>query len=255
MRFGSFGFRRGFGFGRKVPGVFVPPSVGITLVGSKTADIPATAASNTTISLTDLSGGIGSQPIEGDYVYIAYATASSGNPAIGIVTADYSELSELNADDTQDSNLSVSRKKMTSTPDTSVDVGPTGSTNDDGCVAIFVLRGVHATTPEDVAVVTATGTNTGRPNAGAVTPTTSGAKVLVCCSAGSPQDVGAVFAQSGSELSNFITRNTSAAVRDATVGMGMFDWTSGAFDPAAWVGSNTNTSSSWCAVTIALRPA
>jgi len=222
----------------------------LSFVGGKVAVFAGTT-STTNIVLTDLTGGSGTAPAAGDIVIVAYAVGAQADRTIGVTTADYAEEQELYANGTTyDSNLSVSWKKMGGTPDTSVDVSGTGSSFNAGAVAIHVWRGQDTTTPFDVAETTATGTGTGRPNPAAITPTTSGAVVIVAGAAAA--NTGAAF--TASELSNFFT-NTSPDGEDAMVGLGSYAWASGAFDPAAWTGGTTNAADSWTAVTLALRPA
>jgi hypothetical protein len=193
---------------------------------------------------------LASAPIENDLVLIAYSVGAANDVDVTITTSDYIEIADLRANDVYDGNLGLFRKFMTSTPDTSITVGPTGNANYAGVVAIHVWRGVNLTTPLDVAATTATGIDTGRPTPPAITPST--ADSVVVCAGASSAATGAVFTTS--DLSNFITQ-TSADVNDGTVGIGSFDWTSGTFTPAQFGGGTTGTDDSWVAVTIALRPA
>lgn len=222
----------------------------LSFVGGKVA-IFAGTTSETSISLTDLTGGSDAAPAADDIVIIAYAVGAQADRSIGVATAGYTEEQELYANgSTYDANLSVSWKKMGGTPDTSVNVSGTGSSFNAGAVAIQVWRGQDLTTSFDVPETTATGTGTGRPNPASITPTTAGAVVIVA-GAGAA-GTGAAF--TASELSNFFT-STSPDGEDAMVGLGSYAWTSGAFDPAAWTGGTTNAADSWAAVTLALRPA
>lgn len=222
----------------------------LSFVGGKVA-IFAGTTSETSISLTDLTGGSGSAPAADDIVIIAYAVGAQADRSIGVTTAGYTEEQELYANgSTYDANLSVSWKKMAGTPDTSVNLSGTGSSFNAGAAAIHVWRGQDPSTPFDVAETIATGTGTGRPNPAAITPTTAGAVVIVAGAA----SAGAGAAFTASELSNFFT-DTSPDGEDAMVGLGSYAWTSGAFDPAAWTGGTTNAADSWAAVTLVLRPA
>ncbi|WP_066112556.1 MULTISPECIES: hypothetical protein [unclassified Blastomonas] len=225
-------------------------------VGGKTASITGSTSTATNISLTDLTGGLASAPAAGDIVIVAYAVSSSGDVAIGVNTSGYDEIAELFANDTRDTNLSVSRKIMGSTPDTSVDVSATGGTFNPGVVTIGVWRGADATTPLDVAATTATGLDSWAPNPAAITPSTTGAQIIVIGAGAGGTGTAAIGALSSSELSNFRTISFDNTARSVGVGMGSFAWTSGAFDPAAFSVSGTNsTSNSNASVTLALRPA
>ena len=226
------------------------PAASPVLVGSKTTGWNGTV-SNQTVSLTDLTGGIGTAPQAGDFVVLQYTCASGvGTPALTVVTSGYTSRASLYADDTTDTNVIVQTKFMSGTPDTSIQVSGTGATANAGAVTIMVFRDVDATTPVDVAVVTATGINGGRPTAGPITPTTAGAVILVLASAAS--SVTATVFTSG--LSNFITY-IRGDTYSATIGAGTYNWLGGTYTPAQWLGNNTTVSSSWAATTLALRPA
>jgi len=222
-----------------------------TYVGGKTLAIAGTT-SDTTISLTDLTGGLASAPAENDLVLVGFGIGTTvGDLDVLMTTSGYTEIADIFGDDDNDTNFAVFRKFMTATPDTDVTVGPTGSVARAGGVVIRVWRGVNQTTPMDVAATTATGANTGRPTPAAITPTTSGTVIDVFGAAAS--DTGAA-AFTTSDLSNFISVWSDDSV-DVVVGAGNFDWTSGTFTPAQWGGSTTAVADSWAAVTIALRPA
>jgi hypothetical protein len=221
-------------------------------VGGKTQAIEGTT-SDAVVSLTDLTGGLASQPAADDIVIVGYVIYALGDVAVGVQTAGYTEIAELRGNDVSDANLSVSYKIMGGTPDTSVTVSPTLNTAFAGAVVIHVWRGVDTTTPLDVASTTAVGTNTDRPNPPAITPSTAGA-VVVAIGGGSVENPpGAVLTQPGSELSNFLSIK-SDDVEGAVIAAGSYAWTSGAFDPVAWTGGNNHADSSWAAVTLALRP-
>lgn len=190
-------------------------------------------------------------PVEGDIVIATYATGSSTDRSIGVTTSGYTEEAELYSNDTSDTNFSVSWKIMTSTPDTTINRSATGNNQDAGAIVLEVWSGVDPATPMDVTRTTATGIDTGRPDPPSITPTTAGAVVIVC--GGGAATAGAVYTQSGSELSNFLS-GTSADTFDAMVATGSFAWSSGAFNPVAWTGGTTGTGDSWCAVSLALRP-
>ena len=236
-------------FSSSSPEVVLPAAAGISLVGSKLAGWAGTTI-NQTVALTDLTGGIGSAPQDGDIVILAYAVGSgTGTPALSVVTSGYTSVASLFSDDANDTSLIVQRKIMVGTPDTSVQVSGTGNNNHAGRVAIFVFRGVNGTTPMDVTATTATGINGGRPTPPAITPTTSGAWIYSM--GGSGTQAPALFT---SDLPNFITA-TANDVNDIAIGAGAFEWTSGTYTPAQFGGNSTSTNDSWAAVTLALRPA
>ena len=227
------------------------PAAGIQFVGRTTAGITGSGLP-TDVSLTSLTGGLASAPVEGDLVIVYYGTGSNADRAIGVTTADYTEVAELYSDDTYDTNLSVSYKFMGATPDTQVQVSATGQADDSGAVAIHVWRGVDPVLPLSVVSTTATGVNSVLCNPPAITPVTTGAVIV---SGGAGGHVAGVRTYSSSNLSNFATIGGPEDTYDVTVGVGSAVWTSGAFDPAAFTFSGTDsTQYSWAAVTMALRP-
>lgn len=223
----------------------------IQYVGGNTGVWAGAVSGNNTVSLTALTGGLSSSAAAGDIVIAVYVVGSTADRALTITdgTNNYTLVdSELYSNGTSyDTNLRVAYKLLTAA-DASVTFGPTGNNADAGAAAVHVWRGVNSTTPLDVAAVPATGTGTGRPDAAAITPTTTGAEIIVA--GGASAATGANFTSS---LSNFIT-TSSADTNDAMIGVGAFDWTSGTYNPAAWTGGTTNAADSWAAMTIALRP-
>ena len=231
--------------------IAVTPVASPTFVGRTTAGITGTTATTTNVSLTSLTGGLASAPVQNDLVIVYYGVGSAVDRSIGVTTAGYTEVAELYSSDGYATNLSVSYKFMGATPDTQVTVSATGSTSDSGAVAIHVWRDVNLASPLDVTSTTATGTNSVLCNPPAITPVTTGA-VIVSGGAGGHTDGAQTF--SSSDLSNFATIGKNLTY-DATVGVGSAVWTSGAFDPAQFTFSGSNSSSySWAAVTLAMRP-
>lgn len=208
-------------------------------------------ASTTSVTFA-LTGGIDSVPRENDLVIITSVVGSQArNPAQAI--SGYTALGQLNPTATKyDTSLNVSYKFMGTTPDTTFTLPSTGNIADAQRYTVQVFRGVDATTPLDVAVVSATGTATSRPNPGSITPSSYGAFVVIC--GGGAAATGAAYTAPANFTTNFLTGFT-ADTNDALVGSGYWTgWTSGAVDPAAYTGGSNNANDSWAAYTIALRP-
>ena len=148
--------------------VLTPPS----FVGGKSVGIPG-RTSGLTISLTDLTGGLDTQPSAGDVVIVAYVVSTTGQKQIGTTTAGYRRLAMARGDDTCDTNMEIEWKVMGVSPDTSVDVTQTFGSAEGGAVAIHVWRGVSPIQPFEVGAA-ALGNNTGRPDPSSTTPSTSG---------------------------------------------------------------------------------
>ena len=200
-----------------------------------------------TVSLTSLSLQ------QDDIVVVAFALASNTDRTIGVNTAGYTEEAELFANDTYDANLSVSWKRMGASPDTSVDVSGPGSSTHPARIIARGYRGVDATTAMDVARTTATGTNGILVDPPSITPSTSGALIVVVgCGAGAPAALSTPYASS--DLTDFASGLVSN-LYDLAYGIGHKSWTSGAFDAGAWTGTETANTDSRASVVMALRPA
>lgn len=158
-----------------------------------------------------------------------------------------------------DTNLALYYKVMGASPDTSfVAVGPTGNNN--GTIGVaFAFRGIDPAVL-DIAFVAAShsagGTATTNPNPPSITPSSAGAWVAVV-GAGAAAVGGAYSTPSDlSSTTNHFRSGNHAETIDIALGLGIkTDWSSGAFDPAAWTGGVSNAGDSWRAFVIALKPA
>jgi hypothetical protein len=233
------------------PPDLVPPLP--VLVGYTTADHAGNAGA-VAVSLTSLTGGIGTAPIEGDLVVAWLCLCDGSNRIPDITTSGYTKTAVLTGADIKGMFAIAGYKVMTSTPDTTVTVNQTTSSSAGSRVVLVqVWRNVDPTTPMDVAVVTASGTNTSLANPGSITPTTAGTKILVMGAAGFDDTVPGSI--SAGYLSDVVTVQRQQATFDAIALMGAVDWTSGAYDPAAFTVTPNTVDSGWAAVTMALRPA
>lgn len=236
-------------FAALTPGSAPPPSGGLEFVGGKSIVVAGTTSTGT-VSLTDLTGGLASQPADGDYVvsFFTANTESNRRPTLTITGNNSGSHGALTArivgDATFDCVAYAFGQRMGATPDTEVTRSGTGNSADWGTLSFHVWRGVDSVTPMDVTPTTAGGTP-GRPNPPSITPITSGAMLLVM--GGSVTDAAYVAGY----LSNFIQCLDAAEFVGA--GIGNVAWTSGAYDPAAWTGGFGG--GSYAAATIALRPA
>lgn len=219
----------------------------ITYVGGYTAGYVGTTT-NITVPLTSLTGGIASSPSPTDLV-VMYFTISPTTTISLPSPSNFVEVAQLYSSDTYNTKLYVGYKFAGS--DTSITlVSGTWDGAFAGAVAVQVWRNVDLFSPLDVTATTATGANSALCNPPAITPITAGS-VIIAGGAAGHNAATATF--SSSQLSNFLSSGGSDTY-DATVGMGSYNWVSGAFDPTAFTFSATNTSSySWAAVTMALR--
>ena len=194
--------------------------------------------------------GLGVQP--NDMVIVAYERGGIVDKTATTISG-YTTIASLFADNvTEDSNLIVAYKFMGPTPDTDVVIPRTGFGTDSEAVAIQIWRGIDSNNPLDVAAVTNTQLTSGIPNPPAITPVTTGAKIVVAAGtahAGGTDTFGATY------LTNFLTIGANDD-NDTTVGMGWLTWPGGTYDPAAWTFTQADsTTYSSNSVTFALRPA
>lgn len=228
----------------------------ISFVGSLPT-VGANNGGNVTLTFSNLRDAAGSAVtlLEGDIVVCAYSSSGTADLAMSTSSSGWTEVTEVYANGTLDTNLAVYWKIMTATPDTSfVAVGPGGASN--GTIGVaFAFRGQHATTPFSIAATTATGTGTSVPNAASITPTTAGSWPIVI-GAGTAA-AGAVFSHTDlSATTNHFRSGNHAETNDIAIGFGIkTDWSSGAFDPAVWTGGNVNASNSWATISLVLEPA
>lgn len=201
----------------------------------------AGTTSNTTISLTSLTGGLASAPAAGDIVIVYFATGSNTNR--NLVVAGYQEIYELSSGSSNVSNLVVACKTMGATPDTSlVLTGGTLNTADAGTIAVQVFRNVTNPLP---GFTFNTNGNTTQPNPPSITPFVNNSVVVA---GGAQQSTSGSNTFTSSDLTNFITVTQSDSYR-STIGMGYKDLASGSFNPAVFGGGNTGPGE---AVTLAL---
>lgn len=217
----------------------------------------AGGVSNGTVSLTSLSGGIASQPAVGDIIIVGLAvSAITAARTFTIKDAggtDYDLIAQLYADDTVDVSARFAWKVVSGTADTSLTTTRSASMNRD-LIMIEVWRGFDPASPFDVAAVTGTGINAGRPDPQSITPVTSGAVGIFMGFGTGLQSANAVF--TSSDLSDFLsTQQPGDASNYGLIGgAGSYPWTSGAINPATWGGGDNSATMSWVAASMVLRP-
>lgn len=139
-------------------------------------------------------------------------------------------------------------KRMGATPDTSVVCDGGGNAADAVCYASKVFSGVDTVTAEDVTATTSGPTTSTNPNCASITPVTANAFVVAM--AGSDVRDTSPGTVSGYSDNININRNDTndITIAGAHIDAGAVD----AEDPPAW---DTWASSTWYAITLALRPA
>lgn len=235
--------------------LFIPASGNIQFVGRNQQK---GAVNGKTVSLTSLTGGIGSAAIDGDFVVGVCAACSAADRNPSVSTTGYTQFVDLSPPDTNRAMLTASYKFMTSTPDTSIDC-TVGGVDSSGAMifSALVFRGVNLTTPLDTFTEGGTernvgGSNSADPNPNSGTPQTAGAVMLLLNV--SAHALGAVNL-SQSYLSNAYVDNYDGTTRDVSVAFGTVNWTGGTYDPPASTLSGGGTNDSWATSFIAMRPA
>lgn len=218
----------------------------LTYVGgvAVAADNPGTGTVD--ISLTSLTGGSGSSAQEGDIVILSCSLAAVYDMT-KTVQSGYTRQAELYANDAYDTNLWLETKIMGSTPDTVISLAKIGELSNSIAGHVMVFRPSTGYSIEVGEVLTATGSNSGRPTPPAITPTVAGS-VVVC--AGS-YALNSTTALTSSTLSNFTSVGNNHNY-DLTSGMGSYAWSSGTFTPGQYGGGSTSTSASWAAISMVI---
>jgi hypothetical protein len=217
-----------------------PPPPEITIVDSSTN----TASSATGITLT-LPAGLQ----QDDVVYVVVDVNAISDITFSEDSSTWTKLADLYSDDTVDSNLGIFRKVMGATPDTSINVGTSAAASWSALVVAF--RNVNTTAPEDTAVVTNTGANSGNPNPPSATSATDGAWALAI--GGSTQSGTPLVPANPSGYTNLVFANNGTAnVMIATRALGAAPVSE---DPSAFQVPGQSTSDAWCSALIILKPA
>ena len=224
---------------------------GLEFVGSRTFTDSGTTVTFT-VPLTSLTGGISSAPRAGDLVVAFIGQASAGSNAVPM-PADWTQLARVSADDTYDSDLYVIYKTMGATPDTGFNItGGLDSSQNSLAVAIFVYANAVASIH-----TTASGIDGVLCDPPSITPTVSGS-VVVSGGVGAHR-LGGSASYSSSDFSLFLSASGEGITsfgRDATIGVGVFEWTSGAFNPGIFTFSGSSaTTDSWAALSLVITPA
>lgn len=219
----------------------------LSLVGTASSG----ASSGYTVDLTAISMATG------DIVVVASAFGS-GSSSAPTVTGDnsgaYTGLgAAAYANDTWDTNFQMFYMVQGATLDTTLTVTRPNNASYGGATVVQVWRGVNTASPIDVTGTPATTTNSSRGDPPSVTPVTSGA-VVIAAGAGMQTPSGTPFTVPAG-MSNPVSYNGNGTTSDCGVWIASATWTSGAYDPPAWTGGTTSTSSSAAAQTIALKPA
>jgi len=227
----------------------------IQYVGGVTSGRAGSTGTTTQSINGTLTGGLASSPAQGDLVFITISAASGSSyaPTTLAVSGWTNGTFRSNTGVANYSYIQSSWKFMTSTPDTSITIPSSGNLRNAQRWTVHVFRGVNSTTPLDVTTVFASGTASGRPNPGAITPITTGAWIL--WTGASAAGTGTAYT-APTDFSTDWLGGTTADTYDTMIGAGYYTgWTASSYDPAAiTAGGTTGATDSWVAETYALRP-
>jgi hypothetical protein len=232
----------------------MPPGLQFVGAASASSNTDATPA----LSLTSLTGGIGSAAAAGDLVIGVIAYVNSAGSDINLEAtgdaswSDYTERADLFADDSLEAHLGVFTKVMGSTPDTSVEFRTVGTNGARGAaIAALVYRRASST----VTIQTAIGTDSNRANPPTITPSTAGSRVLAIGTGAAAAERLNVPYFSGSYTQRVGLIGAGSSY-NAKLVIEEIAWTSGAVDPPAWTDSDPDsTGASWCAASLVVAPA
>lgn len=226
----------------------------IKFVGYATA--ADTGGGTFNVALNSLSGGIASAAAAGDYVIVLLVHADNIDASIQCNTAGFDVIgSELLGNDTNKTNTELYAKRMTSTPDTSVELQTPSDAGESSVAIAHIYRGVDPTTPLDgVTVQTVETINTVLFDPPSITPTTPGAWIVI---AGGGAHAEGTQTYANSSLSGVASVGSDGTDRDASGIMAYYSsWTSGSYNPPACTFTGSDSTTYSCAgYTLVLRPA
>jgi len=195
---------------------------------------------------------------EGDLVIAAFVVADTTDR--NMVTNDantWTEITDLYANDTEDVNLGVFYRYMTSSVDTTVTGEGFGSASAGVAGVARAFRGVATVAnggPFDTAATTATGTDGALANPPSIDHSNADGTVIVIA-AGAAQATGSVFASPQTRYQANMRSVTVAETFDASVALTHAPPTADPEDPTAFTNANSASTNSWAACTMALKPA
>jgi hypothetical protein len=189
---------------------------------------------------------------QNDVVYAAFIESTAAtNLNLVMATAGYTELADLYADDVIDANLGVFRKRQGATPDSTAVADGSGVGADGVSLAVVVLIGVDTTTSEDATTTTATGISSPTPDPPSITTVTNNAWVIAIGGSTEPD-----IPTAPTNYTNLIESNEPSEANPSNIMMATREIVSfGAENPGTFGGIVGDMDDSWCAATVAVRPA
>jgi hypothetical protein len=222
------------------------PENPFTLVGSSTV---GNSTSGGTITATIPAGRMA-----GDFILVVHAARSAANLNMLLADPTYTTIADLYSDvsGSVDANLGVHWKISNGTETTLALPGGTGFTS--AACSVQVWRGADLASPLDVMQVAATGISTGKAVNPGITTVTDGC--LVLAAATNFTVIPGIVVSPPLEYTNATVSSppSGTLVPRASIAS-KFSGSAGATSGGVWVIGSDSPSYSWCACTLALRPA
>jgi hypothetical protein len=217
-----------------------------------TASNTAVNGADCAIDLTAITG-----LAEGDLVIAAFVVADTVDRDMMTTDANtWTEITDLYANDTEDCNLGVFYRYMTSSVDTTVTGKGYASASAGVAGVARAFRGVASAAdggPFSATTTTATGTDGALADPPSITHAHDGAVIVIV--AGAAQATSSAYTiAAGTMFASNLTTRTVAETFDASIAMTHGPPTGASTDHAAFGNANSAATNSWCAATIALKP-
>ena len=227
----------------------------ISFIGSAVGSVSPNGTFNVT-----LPGGMQAD----DLILVAFSVGDTSASDTNLAVNGFTEVADLFiGTDTNDNDLFVGYRYHvageTQVP-TSGNFTAVGGTNASNAAVVMVFRGVALAAdggPFDTAAVTATGIDTSNANPPSMNHSgAAGVWTVIVGSTGHTGGATGAFTFPTNYTTNAVQRNHDDTV-DTLVGMGYRSNPANPEDPAAFTAANIGTAAnnSWCAVTMALKPA
>ncbi len=211
------------------------------------------------VSLASLTGGIDTQPREGDFVIaitsMTWFNATDNSPSITTAGFTSAGTEADGAPGDRYVDCALYYKVMTAVPNTTITAESSGSTSYGSSTSVHVWRNVDTVTPLDVTPTSTSSNTTAVPNSPSITPVTSGSVILSCVA--STADATPTDFTTPTDFGNAVKTKSDGAsgVYESITGIASIAWPGGAYDPPAWTGGETDSTMAMAAFTVALRPA
>lgn len=221
------------------------PENPFVLVGSSTV---GTATSGATISV-DIPDGTAA----GDFILVVHAARSTSDLDMTLADGSYAKIADLYSNDTFDANLGV-HWKISDGTEVSLAL-PGGAGFVVATCSVQVWRGADQSTPLDVVSVTSTGTNTGLAVNSSISTVSDGCVVLAAAAVMTGSSDTVITQPDGFLDATIAAYPAGASVPTRAAVASKPAPSAGLSAGGQWTHAFSSGLYSWCACTLALRPA